>query len=159
MKQFHKRFYFFSLLLMLCLVTCSGHKRQTKNPAIEKIAENVSALEIENTISDLVAYRTRFPYQKQLEVADYLIHDKPAQGPTRAQAMTPSTAIRHFACFIPEPSVSRMPASRRTMARRRFQHPSPGSGEKEPSARKMANGYGAMICGISGPFVIGSFKR
>ena len=57
---------------MLCLVTCSGHKRQTKNTAIEKIAENVSALEIENTISDLVAYGTRFPYQKQLEVADYL---------------------------------------------------------------------------------------
>ena len=43
-----------------------------KNLVIEKIAGKVSSLAIENTISDLVAYETRFPYQKQLEVADYL---------------------------------------------------------------------------------------
>ena len=29
-------------------------------------------MEMENTISDLVAYETRFPYHKQLEVAEYL---------------------------------------------------------------------------------------
>ncbi|MFX0137461.1 MAG: M28 family metallopeptidase, partial [Candidatus Hodarchaeota archaeon] len=45
---------------------------QEKNPIIEKIAEKVSSLAIENTISDLVAFETRFPHQKQLEIADYL---------------------------------------------------------------------------------------
>jgi len=72
MKLFILKFYAFNLLLVLFLVACSEPKRQEKKPAIEKIAEKVSSLEIEHTISDLVAYETRFPYQKQLEVADYL---------------------------------------------------------------------------------------
>jgi len=67
-----QRFLVYNLLLILFLVACSEPKRQEKKAAIEMIAEKVSSVEIEHTISDLVAYETRFPYQKQLEVADYL---------------------------------------------------------------------------------------
>jgi len=72
MKHFILRFYVLNLLLILFLIACSEPKRLEKSPAIEKIAENISSIEIEKTISDLVAFETRFPYQKQLEVADYL---------------------------------------------------------------------------------------
>ena len=71
MKQI-RRFHVYNLLLILFLVACSESNMQQKNPVIEKIVEKVSSLAIKNTISDLVAYETRFPYQKQLEVADYL---------------------------------------------------------------------------------------
>jgi len=67
-----QRFLVYNLLLILFLVACSEPKRQEKKAAIEMIAEKVSSVEIEHTISDLVAYETRFPYQKQLEVANYL---------------------------------------------------------------------------------------
>ena len=72
MYQFLIRLYVYILLINLCLVACSDSKKREKNPAIEKILETVSSLEIEETISDLVAFETRFPYKKQLEVADYL---------------------------------------------------------------------------------------
>jgi len=72
MKKFILAFYVYNLLLILCLVSCSDPKIREKNPAIEKITEKVSSLAIKNTISDLVAFETRFPYQKQIEVADYL---------------------------------------------------------------------------------------
>ena len=71
MKKFPK-YHIYFLLLILFLATCSDPKIKTKNPAVEKIAKQVSTIEIEKTISDLVAFETRFPYQKQLEVADYL---------------------------------------------------------------------------------------
>jgi acetylornithine deacetylase/succinyl-diaminopimelate desuccinylase-like protein len=53
-------------------MSCSDSKRLEKDPIIENISAKVSTAEIEKTITDLVAFETRFPYQKQIEVADYL---------------------------------------------------------------------------------------
>jgi acetylornithine deacetylase/succinyl-diaminopimelate desuccinylase-like protein len=72
MRKKHVRFFVLNLILFLCLVSCSSAKSQPKDPAIEKIIEEISPSEIENTISDLVAFETRYPHEKQLEVADYL---------------------------------------------------------------------------------------
>lgn len=72
MIQYILKYYVFNLLLVLFFVACSNPKKQEINPAIEKIAKKVSSVELEHTISELVAFETRFPYQKQLEVADYL---------------------------------------------------------------------------------------
>jgi leucyl aminopeptidase len=72
MRKFPIRFFVYTLLLLFYFLTCSNSKKEVKNPAIEKIARQVSSLEIEGTISDLVAFETRWSHQKQLDVANYL---------------------------------------------------------------------------------------
>ena len=61
-----------NIALVLCFMSCSDSEVLKKNTNIEEIITGVSRSNIENTISDLVAFETRYPYEKQLEVADYL---------------------------------------------------------------------------------------
>lgn len=72
MKNIFQRYFIYILLVTFWVISCSDYKKLEKDPIIEKISAKVSAAEIEKTISDLVAFETRFPYQKQIEVADYL---------------------------------------------------------------------------------------
>lgn len=60
------------MLFVIFILACSSPRKQEKNPVFEKIAGKVSTQEIEKSISDLVSFETRFPYQKQLETAGYL---------------------------------------------------------------------------------------
>ena len=62
----------FYILLISCSIGCSETKKQEKVPFIEKVISDVSPSAMKNTISDLVSFKTRYPYEKQLEVADYL---------------------------------------------------------------------------------------
>jgi leucyl aminopeptidase len=72
MKNISQRYFIYILLIILCVMSCSDSEIIEKDPIIEKISMEVSTVEIEKTVSDLVAFETRFPYQKQIEVADYL---------------------------------------------------------------------------------------
>ncbi len=64
--------FFFYILLITCLIGCSETKKQKKVPFIEKVISDISPSAMKSTISDLVSFETRYPYEKQLEVADYL---------------------------------------------------------------------------------------
>jgi acetylornithine deacetylase/succinyl-diaminopimelate desuccinylase-like protein len=46
---------------------------EERNPSLQKIAENVSVERMEDTISEMVAFGTRYPHAKQLEVAEFLL--------------------------------------------------------------------------------------
>lgn len=65
---------YISLLVILSLfvITCLETKTKEKNPAIEKISDMVSTSEIEKSVSDLIDFKTRWTYEKQIQVADYL---------------------------------------------------------------------------------------
>jgi Zn-dependent M28 family amino/carboxypeptidase len=62
------------LVLMHLLASCSRPPGEEINPAIEAIASQVSSENIEETISDLVEFGTRYPHEKQLEAAQYLLN-------------------------------------------------------------------------------------
>lgn len=60
------------ITLIIFIFACQNHKPEETNPAVESLIESVSVPEIEQTISDLVDFETRYPHQKQIEAADYL---------------------------------------------------------------------------------------
>jgi acetylornithine deacetylase/succinyl-diaminopimelate desuccinylase-like protein len=72
MKPIFQRCFTGIFLLTLWVISCSDSKRVEKDPIFDDISAMVSSTEIENTISDLVAFETRWPYRKQIEAADYL---------------------------------------------------------------------------------------
>jgi acetylornithine deacetylase/succinyl-diaminopimelate desuccinylase-like protein len=66
------RYFIYILIILFYFTACSNPKEKVRNTEIVKIARQVSSPEIKKTISDLVAFETRWTYQKQLEVAHYL---------------------------------------------------------------------------------------
>ena len=88
MKQLKIKNNALKFLLILLLLTCSESAKREKNPVIEKIAEEVSSFEIENTIIDMVGFETRYPHKKQLEVAEYLYE--------RAKAFLTTTEFHEY---------------------------------------------------------------
>lgn len=71
MIQNFQKFTLYLLLFFYC-TACSNPKNIEINPIIVEISNQVSSPEIENTVEDLVAFTTRWTYNKQLDVADYL---------------------------------------------------------------------------------------
>lgn len=68
--------------MMFCAIPSSDAGASEKDPIIENISVEVSTAEIKKTISDLVAFETRFPHYKQIEVADYLYNRLTVYIPT-----------------------------------------------------------------------------
>ncbi len=60
------------LLVLLLSASCLKSEKPSKNRSIEMIMRQVSEANLEKTISDLVSFQTRFPYKKQIAVANYL---------------------------------------------------------------------------------------
>lgn len=71
----HQSKIFYLTLFIISVFACSEHKERVINPVVRDIVRGVSTAELENTISDLVSFETRWTYQKQLEAANYL-HDR-----------------------------------------------------------------------------------
>ena len=62
------------LLVLVCnCMSCSEERPVVKDSRIEKIMEQVSSLRMSSSITDLVAFETRYPHEKQLQVAEYLL--------------------------------------------------------------------------------------
>ncbi len=73
MQQLNRPSFFVFLFFFLSLIlSCTDNKIPAKKPLIEKIITEVSSARIESTISNLVAFETRYPHEKQIEVAGYL---------------------------------------------------------------------------------------
>ncbi len=62
-------------LIFLCIVIvsgCSARKKVEKNPLIDSIISEVSTQNIKSSITDLVGFETRYPYDKQIKSAEYI---------------------------------------------------------------------------------------
>jgi hypothetical protein len=60
------------LALVAKFFACSTSKEREKDEAIQRIANTVSIAHMKETISQLEKFETRYPHEKQLEVADHL---------------------------------------------------------------------------------------
>ena len=68
-------------LVFLLLVSCSAPEQIQKDNRVESLIKEVSETHLKKTISDLVAFGTRYPHEKQLAVAKYLYDRLRAYNP------------------------------------------------------------------------------
>jgi bacterial leucyl aminopeptidase len=64
--------WFWIVLALLTLLSCTQADIQKKDPLIESISNQVTRERMNATIRDMVNFKTRYTYEKQLQVAEYL---------------------------------------------------------------------------------------
>jgi len=63
---------FLLVLWIILVVACSSQRSLTKQEVIEDIIHSISSENLKTTVLELQNFNTRYPYEKQLKVADYL---------------------------------------------------------------------------------------
>jgi len=63
---------FFCLLLSILVAACSGASEEVRDARIVGMIEDISMARLKQDVTELVAFGTRYPHKKQLEVAEYL---------------------------------------------------------------------------------------
>jgi len=76
------------LAFVLLATSCSRPPSEEIDPTVGSIISRVSSRNIEETISDLVGLETRYPYEKQLEAAQYLFD--------RLEEYNPQTSFHEY---------------------------------------------------------------
>ena len=63
---------FLLVLWIILVVACSSQRSLTKQEVIKNIIQSITSENLKTTVLELQNFNTRYPYEKQLKVADYL---------------------------------------------------------------------------------------